>query len=266
MFTTTSSDMTSVIAWDEGQGPVVLVLGPGSDDGSSWAKVAQRLAPRYRVLRVHRRQYRLDLDNPHGFPMAKEADDAVAVAKAVGEHVLVVGHSSGGVAALEALLRSPSSFIGAFLYEPPVTIQGEPWDEPLAEATAAISAGKPGKAMTIFARDIVRTPACVAHVGGALVGMIRKYRDLAPGQIFDTKAIHDLGIRLDAYSTIDTPVILLSGERSPKHLGERIDALEHAMPHAEKVVLAKQGHSANQKAPDELAALIETFYSKLLTS
>lgn len=151
--------------------------------------------------------------------MTKEVDDALAVASAVREAVLVVGHSSGGVVALEALLASPTSFLGAVLYEPPVTIQGEPWDEPLAQATAAITAGKPGKAMTIFARDIVQTPAWIARVGGALVGMIRKYRDLAPGQIFDTKAIHDLGIRLDAYSTIETPVVLISGERSPKHLG-----------------------------------------------
>jgi hypothetical protein len=34
----------------------------------------------------------------------------------------------------------------------------------------------------------------------------------------------------------------------------------------EKVVLAKHGHDANQKAPDKLAALIETFYDTLLAS
>jgi pimeloyl-ACP methyl ester carboxylesterase len=72
--------------------------------------------------------------------------------------------------------------------------------------------------------------------------------------------------RIAASIAIDTPVILLSGESSPKHLGERIDALEHTMPHAEKVVLAKHGHNANQKAPDKLAALIETFYDTLLAS
>ncbi|MBT2585929.1 alpha/beta fold hydrolase [Arthrobacter sp. ISL-95] len=264
MFTARSGDGVSVIAHDEGQGPVILVVGPGSDDGSSWAKVSSRLASRFRVLRVHRRQYRLDLDNPDGFPMSKEAEDIVALVTAVGVPVLVVGHSSGGVAALEALVVSPASFIGAVLYEPPVTVHGEPWDGPLAKATAAFRAGKPGAAMRIFARDIVRTPAWVAWAGGALVGIIRKYRELVPGQIFDTKAIHDLGIRLPAYGTIGVPVLLVSGERSPKHLGERIDELQLALPQAEKVVLRKQGHTANQKAPADLAALITAFYEKLL--
>lgn len=265
MFVTTSSDGTSVIAHDEGEGPAILVLGPGSDDGSAWGKVARRLAPRFRVVRVHRRQYRLDLEDPDGFPMAKEAEDAVAVATAVGPPMLIVGHSSGGVAALEALVKSPASFAGAFLFDPAVTVQGEPWDEPLARAVAAIDAGKPGKAMTIFARDVVHTPAAVAHIGGALVGMIPKYRKLAPRQIFDMKAIHDLGIRFDAYATIDVPTLLLSGERSPKHLGERIDALVDVMPHAQKVIFAGQGHAGNKRAPDELATLIARFYDRILT-
>lgn len=264
MFTTTSSDGTSVIARDDGEGPAIVVLGPGSDDGSAWGKVAQRLAPRFRVIRIHRRQYRLDLDDPDGFPMAKEAEDAIAVARAAGTPVLIVGHSSGGVAALEAVVKSPSSFTGAFLYDPAVTVAGEPWDEPLARAVAAIDAGKPGRAMTIFARDVVHTPAPVAHIGGALVGMIPKYRELAPRQIFDMKAIHELGIRLDAYAAIDVPTLLLSGERSPKHLAERIDALVDVMPHAEKVTFARQGHAGNKRAPDVLATLIAGFYDRIL--
>jgi hypothetical protein len=38
VFVTTSSDGTSVIARDEGEGPAIVVLGPGSDDGSAWGK------------------------------------------------------------------------------------------------------------------------------------------------------------------------------------------------------------------------------------
>lgn len=94
--------------------------------------------------------------------------------------------------------------------------------------------------------------------------MIPKYRALAPRQIFDMKAIHDLGIRLNAYAAIDVPTLLLSGERSPKRLGERIDALVDVMPYAEKVIFAGQGHAGNRKAPDELAALIAGFYDRIL--
>lgn len=266
MFQTESRDGTTVIGFDEGEGPLILVLSPGSDDGSSWAKVAEHLSARFRVVRIHRRQYRMDLDAGAGFPLSVEVEDAVATAEKVGLPVLIVGHSSGAVVALEALVVSHHLFTGAVLYEPPATIETGSWDEPLERASAAIAQGRPGKAMTIFARDIVKTPAWVASLGGVLVGMIQRYRELAPRQIFDAKAIYDLGIRLDAYSTIETPTLLLSGERSPKHLGERVDALVAVMPHAEKVLLERQGHTANKAAPAELAALIEKFYERLLSA
>jgi pimeloyl-ACP methyl ester carboxylesterase len=61
VITTTSADGTTVRAFDEGQGRVILVLHPSLDDGSSWKKVAARLTPRFRVVRLHRRPYKLNL-------------------------------------------------------------------------------------------------------------------------------------------------------------------------------------------------------------
>jgi pimeloyl-ACP methyl ester carboxylesterase len=56
MITTTAPDGSSVRAYDEGQGPVILFLHGGMDEGASWARVAARLRSRFRVLRLHRRQ------------------------------------------------------------------------------------------------------------------------------------------------------------------------------------------------------------------
>jgi hypothetical protein len=36
------------------------------------------------------------------------------------------------------------------------------------------------------------------------------------------------------------------------------------MPHAEKVVLPRQGHGADQRAPGEVARVIETLADKVL--
>ncbi len=60
MFGAIAADGTNVQAYDEGVGPVILIVHPGMDDGASWAKVAAGLSDRYRVLRVRRRQYRFD--------------------------------------------------------------------------------------------------------------------------------------------------------------------------------------------------------------
>ena len=148
-----------------GQGPVILILHPGSDDGRSWGKVAALLARRFRVVRLHRRQYRLDIA---GAPVTigQEVDDVLAVVKVTGNPVVLVGHSSGGVVALEALVASRSSFAGAVLYEPPVVIGPPLGGEALARAKAALVAGRPGKAIEIFSRDIVGVSPLWSWLGG----------------------------------------------------------------------------------------------------
>ncbi|MDG6910296.1 MAG: alpha/beta hydrolase, partial [Nitrososphaerota archaeon] len=122
VITVSSRDGTSVQATDEGEGPTILVLHPGLDDGASWERVASRLASRFRVVRLHRRPYRLDLPNDPRLSMALEVEDVQAVLREIGGRVLLVGNSSGAVVALEVLVASPTAFAGAVLYEPPLVI------------------------------------------------------------------------------------------------------------------------------------------------
>lgn len=254
-----SADGTDVRIFDEGHGSGILILGPGSDDGTAWSRVTRVLAERYRVIRLVRRPYRTDLAVSGGYPIAREVEDALAVVGSMKGPWLLVGHSSGGVVGLEALAASPGEFVGSVLYEPAVTIPGEPWDQPLGKAIEALDAGRPGEAMRVFAADIVKIPGWQARLGGILVSLIPRYRATAAGQICDAKAIHELGLRLDAYRGIQTPVLLLSGSRSPVNLAERIDALLDVMPNAEKIVLQGQGHTANLKTPGQLAKIIERY-------
>jgi pimeloyl-ACP methyl ester carboxylesterase len=266
MLTTTSADGTEVRATDQGQGPVILIVHPGLDDGRSWDRVAARLAGRFRVVRPHRRRYRLDLTGDPPCSIAQEATDVLAVAEEVGEPVLLVGHSSGAVVALEALVASPAAFGGAVLYEPPLVIGPSlGGDSPAVQrAQAAVAAGRPGRAMAIFLRDIVQLHPLEARLAGVLVAIDRRLRALAPRQIDDVAAINQLGVRLDAYAAIDVPVVLLGGDRSPTHLGERLDALAAVLPHAERVVLHDQGHDAHRNAPEEVARVVETLADKVL--
>jgi pimeloyl-ACP methyl ester carboxylesterase len=89
MLTTTSADGTTVRAYDDGRGPAIVLLGPGLDDGTRDKKLAKILAKRFRVVRLHRRQYRLDLkaDPKLGSPctVADEVKDVLAVVRAIGE-------------------------------------------------------------------------------------------------------------------------------------------------------------------------------------
>ncbi|MFI7127548.1 alpha/beta fold hydrolase [Nonomuraea sp. NPDC050153] len=262
-----AADGTEARAVDEGRGPIVLVLHPGLDDGSSWREVAERLAARHRVVRLHRRRYRLDLDGA-SCTVAQEVEHVQAVVAALGGGPMVlVGHSSGAVIALEALVADPSAFAGAVLYEPPTVIGaplGGPHGEIHARARAAIAAGRPGKAMRVFLRGTVRVPAWVAFLAGVFVTMMPRMRALVSPQIEDNVGMDSLGVRLDAYSGIEVPTVLLGGDRSPAHLVERLDALERVMPRVERVVLRGQGHAAHAKAPGQVAAVIDAFAAKVL--
>ncbi|MGC7101253.1 alpha/beta fold hydrolase [Amycolatopsis lurida] len=264
MITTTASDGTSVRAYDEGQGPVILFLHGGMDDGAGWMRVAARLRSRFRVLRLHRRQYRLDLKTGEACTMADEVQHVRALVELIDEPMLIVGHSSGAVLALEALEALPEAFAGAVLYEPPCVIGPPLGGEALTRARIAVTAGKPGRALAIFLRDIVRTPPWVARMSAASIPLVPRFGRLTPHQLDDCAAIDEVGVRLDAYARIDVPAVLLGGDRSPAHLGERLDALEHAMPHTERVRLRRQGHAANTLAPARVATVIAALGDKVL--
>ena len=90
MIKVASADGTDVHALDEGRGPVILVIHPGNDDGTSWRKVAARLSGRFRVVRIVRRQYRLDLPAPYPYSMAREVEDVLYQHEAVREAALAM--------------------------------------------------------------------------------------------------------------------------------------------------------------------------------
>jgi pimeloyl-ACP methyl ester carboxylesterase len=264
MITAQAADGSSVRAFDDGHGPAVLILHGGSDDGSSWRRVAVRLAPRFRVLRLHRRQYRPDLKTGSACTMAEEVEHVTALVHAIGQPMVIVGHSSGAVLALEALVATPAAYAGAVLYEPPCVIGPPLGGEALARAQASIAAGRPGTALAIFLREIVRAPAWTARLSKPVVALSPRIRRMARHQIDDCAAIDQLGNRLDTYAKITVPVMLLGGDRSPAHLGERLDALERVLPHTERVVMHRQGHGANALAPGKVADVIAGFADQVL--
>jgi pimeloyl-ACP methyl ester carboxylesterase len=274
VLTTISADGTSVRAYDEGHGPAIVLLGPGLDDGTRCKKLAKILSKRFRVVRLHRRQYRLDLKTDPklgGLPcsVADEVQDVLAVVRAIGEPVVLYGHSDGAVVALEALAASPSSFAGGVIFEPAAVI-GPPLSgeggQVLTQARAALAAGRPGKAIAIFTHGAVELPRWQAGLAGMAVALTPKYRRLVPCQLDSLEALDQLGVRLDTYAKIEVPTVLLGGgsKRNPAHIRKRLDAVQRVMPHAQRVVMPKRDHGADLKAPKEVARVIETLAEKVL--
>ena len=245
---------------ESGQGsqpPAILVIHGGSADGSAWSRVTDALPIGLRALRYDRYTYRGSVESQSGEEiMAREVADVLAIADAINGPLLVVGHSSGGVVALQAARRR--NFKGMVLYEPPVAVTEPLGGEALKRARKSLDAGNKGQAMEIHIRDIVgmRGLARFMRLFPPLKRAMSRY---AAGQIADDEALESVGVGLDQYVGITTPVLLLEGTKSPAHLRERTRALANQLPTVDKVTMRGQGHMANQGAPQEVARIIADY-------
>ncbi|MEV4343383.1 alpha/beta hydrolase [Actinoplanes sp. NPDC049596] len=192
--------------------------------------------------------------------MESAAAAGLAGVAAVERRPVLVGHSSGAVVALEALVADPGLYSGAVLYEPPLVVEGPLSGGAGPRARAALAAGKPGTAFAIFMREVARMRSPMVAV--AKFAMNRRAAEIGPlveRQWDDNDAIDALGCRLAAYKAIEVPVLLLGGERSPRHLTERLDALERVLPNATRMTMRGVGHTAERTAPERVAAAISGF-------
>lgn len=259
-----SDDGRPITALDDGSGPNLLVVHPGGGDATAWDGVTRHLTGDFRVVRIRRRIYvpGADIALPHS--MAVEAADIVAIADLLEPPVLLVGHSSGAVAALEAALLDPSAFAGLFLYEPPMPTKELIAGTAGVRARAAFEGGDPVEAMRIHMRDIVRMPATVVDAIFADQHMRAALSAYAAAQIADDEAIDALGVGMDRFATLETPTTLIEGDLSPSHLRERLADLAAALPNARMVTLTGQGHVAHLAAPDALAGAIRDMAEQVL--
>lgn len=105
-----------------GRGEALLMIAPGGGDGWQYARVAELLADRYRVITFDRRgNVRSTLNAPQNFTIRQQSLDALAVLHAVGETSAVVfGNSSGAVIALDLAIAHPESVRAVVAHEAPL--------------------------------------------------------------------------------------------------------------------------------------------------
>ncbi|WP_405780951.1 alpha/beta fold hydrolase [Streptomyces sp. NBC_00859] len=259
-----ADDVAPITTLDDGSGPTLLVVHPGGGDATTWDGVTRHLTDDFRVVRMHRRIYAPGavIALPHS--MAAEAADILAVAGLLESPVLLVGHSSGAVAALEAALLDPSAFAGLFLYEPPLPTRELIAGAAGVRARAALDAGDPVEAMRIHMRDIVRMPASTVDAMFADQSVRALFAAYAAAQIAEDEAIDALGVGIGRFAGLETPTTLIEGDLSPAHLRGRLTDLAATLPNARIVTLSGQGHIAHLSAPDILADAVRDMAEHVL--
>jgi pimeloyl-ACP methyl ester carboxylesterase len=194
--------------------------------------------------------------NSPDYSLEKEIEDVAAVVNSRPGPVFVLGHSYGGVCALEAAFLT-NKISKLVLYEPPLQ---ELNDTAVAvRMEKMIQAGDREQAAVTFFQEIVMLspsevvamkarpswPALVASIDSQL----RQIRALA-GYRFDPKRV----------STLKVPTLLLTGSKtSSPQLKLAIDGLMQSLPNRKLVLFEGQQHNAMDTIPQRFASTVINF-------
>jgi pimeloyl-ACP methyl ester carboxylesterase len=241
-----------------GRGPSLLIVHGGTGDRRRWQPLLPLFAAHFNVCAMDRRGHGQS-ERGTDYGLAREFEDVAAAVNSRPGPVFVLGHSIGGVFALEASFLT-SKIAKLALYEPP--LQDGDHTAIADRMEEMIQAGQREEALLTFLREIVQlSPAEIAamkarpiwpeRVAGIDI-QIREVRALSQYQ-FDAQRIRKARI----------PTLLLTGSktRSPQ-LKQAIASLMRVLPNRQLVVLEGEEHNAMDTMPQRFADVVTKFLLK----
>lgn len=252
--TISSADGTPIAYAQRGGGPHLLLVHGTATIRAQWAPIFEK---HFTVTAMERRG-RGDSGDTPDYSIEREFEDIVGVVEALGDAVLVFGHSYGALCALGAAMLT-DRFSGLILYEP-VFSEGERLYSP---------------------RQIAGLEKLVAKGDGeaALVALMTGIAGISPIEIERMKASASWPSRVATANTIPRelraeetyrlplarmeklalPVLLLLGGESPPELKRGARRLQGILPRARTVVMPGEQHVAMYTNPDMLLAGVLAF-------
>ncbi len=259
----TSSDGTQIAYEKTGNGPPMVIVHGTPDDHTYWEMVQQLLPQHFTVFTIDRRG-RGQSSNATDYKLELEFDDVVAVVDMVGQPVILLGHSHGGIVSLEAAIRT-DNLNKLILYEPPIMNGGEELSEfimeTIAEIEAALVQGEDEQALLLFQEKLLGTPP----------EEIEKERKTAYWKVMVSAASTlprelkaDLEYKFEAarFSGLNIPTLLLSESESSTLFKEATEKLNGALPNSIIATLKGQEHDAARTAPELFANEVLEFAQK----
>lgn len=246
----TSKDGTRIAIWCSGAGPALLLVhGAVADHSTTWRLVLPQLERRFTVHAMDRRG-RGGSGDAREYALQREAEDVAAVVDAIGEPVNLLGHSYGGLCALEASLLT-TNLRSLVLYEAvPLRGSDSVGPEVIHRLEATLEAGDVEGMLCAFLREV----ACASHEEVELmrsddVGWGRRLRN-APTIPRELRVVERYAFAPQRFAGLRVPSLLMVGEGSPEHERESADAVAAALPDARAVLLPGQQHLAMYADPD----------------
>jgi len=251
------------IAYDDaGRGPVIVLVHGSPGTSRAWQPVAERLAPRFRVISPNLPGYggttRPTGEGPGDSSYAAGLIEALIAQ--VGPPAVLAGHSYGGAVALVTALRGRVEARALALFEPvaiPVLAAvGE------TEAFAAAQVLFEGYCAA-FERDdpgAVRIMVDYWFGAGALDQMPAPMREFLVAHtghnVRDVRATFRDPYSLPSLRGLVMPVLCVLGSRSPAMMGKIVEAIASHAPRGIIKKIEKANHAMTTTHAEAVAVLI----------
>ncbi len=263
----TSKDGTPIACWHSGHGEALLLVHGTASDHGAWNPLIPFLESHFTVWTLDRRGRGHSGDNSD-YSLHHEAEDIVAVIQAIGGKVHLLGHSFGGLCALEAALLT-KNIASLMLYEPPLSLAGSGWSAKLdQEMQTLLNTGHNEAALLLFFRDVLNTSKQELIELQASQNWSTRIA-IAPSVHRELQAVDNYSfnagincVDLAVQRLYSTPTLLLLGSDSPKRRHRIAETLHNILPNSQLVLLNGQQHSAVRTAPLLLASKVIKFVHK----
>ena len=241
-----SPDDTPIAVWRSGDGPPLVLVHGATADHSRWAPVLPAFEARFTVLAVDRRGRGASGDAADYAP-EREYEDVAAVVDWVGEPVSLLGHSYGGVCALEAA-RLTDGIGRLILYEAPMGfLQVSP---PVVERLQALlEAGEHDELLTVFMSEVAGLPAEQIELLRSLPAWEAR---LAAAHTIprEERANREYVFDAERFRGVAVPTLLLQGSDSPHAFMAAAEAVDAALSDCRIAVMPGQRHAAIDTGTD----------------
>ncbi|MRH88430.1 alpha/beta fold hydrolase [Nocardia sp. SYP-A9097] len=265
-----SADGTRIAYLTVGQGPPVLVVPGALSVASGFARFAAALGKDFTVHTMERRGRGASGPQGSEYRITEDCADIRALQRKTGA-ALIVGHSYGGLIALEAARTNPDIRKLA-LYEPGVSIAGSVPSDWMRPYEKYLDQGKPFDAFIEFVRamgpeGMQKVPRWMFRRMMPMF-MDAPERDMVVSQLAENLREHREIIRLDDtypnYAGITAQVLLMDGDKDRQHRTDPDHTqLAKTLPHCERHTVPGLDHfGIDKQAPELVAGIIGEFFSR----
>ncbi len=256
-----SNDGTRIAFYRGGIGaPLVLIHGTGgSNPAVGWTSVVPLLEKQFSVYAVDRRGRGNSSDNPI-YAVEREFEDVAAVVDSIGEPVNLLGHSYGGLCALEATLIT-GNVRKLILYEPAVNLSlpaSAGPDQITEKIQRLLDEGNRDDALILFYSKVaMMQPEEIEQMkmSPSWAGRIMSAHTLSR----EMRAHDQYVFNTERFKNMKIPTLLLVGGDSPESLLGSTNALASVLVNCQVKVMPGQQHVAMLTAPEMFADLVAQF-------